>query len=66
GADSLGYLSLPGLMKAIGEDKDSLCNACFTGRYPIDVQLQMDRLDTVQRRDPELAAADSLNYAGRP
>jgi amidophosphoribosyltransferase len=36
GADSLQFLSLEGMMKAIGRD-DGYCNACFTGRYPIDI-----------------------------
>lgn len=44
GADSLGYLSLEGLYKAIGTPKGSFCDACFTGNYPIPVQLEMDKL----------------------
>ncbi len=44
GADSLGYISLDGLVKAIGLPKDSFCHACFTGDYPIPVQLEMDKL----------------------
>jgi amidophosphoribosyltransferase len=66
GADSLGYLSLEGLMRATGQDERTLCNACFTGKYPISVQLQMERLDTVERRQPALAAAESLHRAGGP
>lgn len=34
GADSLGYLSLEGMLDAIGLDGSSTCNACWTGRYP--------------------------------
>jgi amidophosphoribosyltransferase len=37
GADSLGYLSLSGLIHAIGVKKDKLCCACLDGRYPIEV-----------------------------
>ena len=40
GADSLGFLSLEGMMRAAGNDDGSgagHCNACFTGRYPIEV-----------------------------
>jgi amidophosphoribosyltransferase len=44
GADSLGYLSLEGLIKAVGLPKDSFCLACFTGDYPMPVQLEMDKL----------------------
>jgi amidophosphoribosyltransferase len=44
GADTLGYLSLDGLMKSINLPRDSFCTACFTGDYPIPVQLEMDKL----------------------
>jgi len=44
GADSLGYLSLEGLVEAVGLPPDSLCLACLTGDYPIPVQLEMDKL----------------------
>ena len=64
GSDSLGFLSLEGLMKAIGRGQDKLCNACFTGRYPIDVQMQMERIEAA-RKEPALAAAESLNRMGR-
>ncbi|MEM0127476.1 MAG: amidophosphoribosyltransferase [Thermoplasmatales archaeon] len=35
GADSLRYLSLDGLVKAIGLGKGKLCLGCLTGRYPV-------------------------------
>lgn len=44
GADSLGYLSLEGLIKSVGLPKKSFCTACFTGDYPVPVQLEMDKL----------------------
>lgn len=34
GADSLGYLSLEGMLASIGIDAASSCNACWTGKYP--------------------------------
>ncbi|GIW72308.1 MAG: amidophosphoribosyltransferase [Planctomycetota bacterium] len=34
GADSLGYLSLEGLVRAIGLERQALCMACLDGRYP--------------------------------
>ncbi|MBV9173833.1 MAG: amidophosphoribosyltransferase [Chloroflexi bacterium] len=37
GADSLGYLSLGGLNRAVGLPESNLCNACFHGRYPMRV-----------------------------
>ncbi|HEY1086590.1 MAG TPA: amidophosphoribosyltransferase [Archangium sp.] len=34
-ADSLGYLSLPGLLRAAGDESGkSFCTACFSGKYP--------------------------------
>ena len=44
GADSLGYISLEGLLKSVNLPGDSFCTACFTGEYPIPVQLEMDKL----------------------
>ena len=39
GADSLYYLSLEGMMKAVGRT-DGFCQACFTGHYPIQVNME--------------------------
>jgi len=44
GADSLGYLSIKGLIKAVALPKKTFCLACFTGAYPVPVQLEMDKL----------------------
>ena len=43
-ADSLGYLSVEGLLKTVGGSKGGFCDACFTGNYPIPIQLEMDKL----------------------
>ena len=37
GADSLGYLSLEGMVAAAGRGTRSYCRACFDGEYPIEV-----------------------------
>jgi amidophosphoribosyltransferase len=37
GADSLGYLSLEGMVGSAGGEKDSFCRACFDGEYPIEI-----------------------------
>jgi amidophosphoribosyltransferase len=37
GADSLGYVSLPGLVAATEQPRTRLCRACFDGEYPIDL-----------------------------
>jgi len=42
GADSLAFLSLDGLMRAVADREagpdDGYCNACFTGDYPIEIR----------------------------
>jgi amidophosphoribosyltransferase len=37
GADSIGYLSLEGLLKSPKGSKCGFCTACFNGDYPVDV-----------------------------
>ncbi len=52
GADSLGYLSVDGLLKVVRGTNGGFCDACFTGNYPIPVQLEMDKLVLEHARDP--------------
>ena len=35
GADSLGYLSLDGMLSAVGPARKSYCTSCYTGQYPV-------------------------------
>jgi amidophosphoribosyltransferase len=44
GADSIGYLSLDGLLQAINAPGAGFCTGCLTGHYPVPVQLEMDKL----------------------
>ncbi len=37
GADSLGYISLDGMVGATEQPPERLCTACFTGKYPIEL-----------------------------
>lgn len=55
GADSLKYLSLEGLVRAVGHDRQSFCTGCLTGKYPVPVhgakgKFGFERNDT--DRDP--------------
>ncbi|WP_084079315.1 amidophosphoribosyltransferase [Demequina sp. NBRC 110057] len=36
GADSLGYISVEGMIAATEQPRERLCTACFTGEYPIE------------------------------
>jgi amidophosphoribosyltransferase len=58
GADSLGYLSVDGLIRAVDLPKDIFCLACFTGEYPIPVQIEMDKLALEALPREDLIAAD--------
>ena len=41
GADSLGYVSMEGLVKATTIAEDRLCTACFSGEYPIEIPVDI-------------------------
>jgi amidophosphoribosyltransferase len=43
-ADSLAYLSVEGLLRAVRAENNAYCTGCFTGNYPIPVQLEMNKL----------------------
>jgi amidophosphoribosyltransferase len=63
GADSLGYLSLEGMVRATGMPRDSFCHACFSGQYPIPVQLSLDkygleRLNVIELEQLQLVGAN--------
>ena len=53
GADSLEYITLNGLQRAVGRPAEHFCRACFTGRYPIDVpdslKLSKHRFEQVEQ-----------------
>jgi amidophosphoribosyltransferase len=44
GADSLGYLSTESLLRAVKQPANTLCMACFSGKYPMPVPLELDKL----------------------
>jgi amidophosphoribosyltransferase len=43
GADSLGYLSLDGLLRATGVADAGFCTACLCGEYPTAVPETADK-----------------------
>lgn len=48
GADSLAFLSVEGLMKAL-KSEDGYCNACFTGDYPFQTQIPLFELQEKEK-----------------
>src|SRR5215207_6150331 len=59
GADSLGYVSLDGLVAATNVAKDKLCRACFDGIYPIELPLS-ERLGKNVLEEPVRTDVDGL------
>jgi len=50
-ADSLGYLSLDGMVKATGLPANSFCMACYDGNYPVPYDPKMDKHIIERRRN---------------
>ena len=50
GADSLGYLTLEGMIAATGLPANEFCTACYTGNYPTPVESEMDKFVMEQHR----------------
>ncbi|MGB9430801.1 MAG: amidophosphoribosyltransferase [Candidatus Acidiferrum sp.] len=55
GADSLGYLSLPGLRQSVNDKDGEFCTSCYTGVYPTDlVQLEVREDNSTPRFKEEV------------
>lgn len=48
--DSIGYLSLDGMLSAATQPADNFCSACFTGKYPTPVSDEVDKLKLEKKR----------------
>ena len=61
GADSVGYLDVPSMVRATGLPENGFCLACFTGKYPVPVDPDLDKYIMERRdsRENHLVAADS-------
>lgn len=45
GVDSLHFLSLEGMLSCVSLPPEKYCTACWTGKYPIDVERPVNKLD---------------------
>ncbi|MDR2381773.1 MAG: amidophosphoribosyltransferase [Bifidobacteriaceae bacterium] len=57
-ADSLGYISLGGLVAATRQEPGALCTACFTGEYPLYVQPELKQHGKYLLETPTAALVD--------
>jgi amidophosphoribosyltransferase len=48
-ADSIGYLSLGALRKAVDDDRQEYCYACYTGEYPTEL-VNIEQLVSARRK----------------
>ncbi len=60
GVDSLGYLSLEGMVSAVSERNDGFCTACFTGDYPLTPEENMGKFQ-LEERGGKTGIADEAN-----
>ena len=68
GADSLGYLSIQGLIRALKHSREDLCLGCLTGEYPIPVPGEkvrgVRRLETFEDPRKESRFSPPKGHAG--
>ncbi len=69
GVDTLAYIDLDRLLDSTGADRTAFCDACFTGRYPVEVPVDLgkgvlegDGVRAIER-DSSVAAATLLDEA---
>jgi amidophosphoribosyltransferase len=51
GVDSIGYLDIPGMVRATGLPANSFCLACFNGDYPVEFDPELDKFIMERRQD---------------
>ena len=54
GLDSLGYFDVNCLDQIPDNYHGSLCTACFTGKYPIDISEAIDKLALEERLNKKI------------
>ncbi len=59
-ADSLGYLSSEGMVRATGLPKECFCMACYSGKYPVPYDPQVDKNIMDRRRAGVESLAEGL------
>jgi amidophosphoribosyltransferase len=57
GADSLRYLPVESIARAIGKDSDQLCQACITGNYPTEHGQRLYEIELTKPRERRASRA---------
>ena len=53
GVDSLGYITLDGLLSCASKDADNYCTACWSGNYPVPVETVVNKF-SMERHQMQL------------
>jgi len=61
-ADSLGYLSLEGMVKATGHPAANFCMACYDGHYPVPFDPEVDKHIMESRRTRVASLSEVLAH----
>jgi len=64
-ADSLGYLSQEGMVRATGQEKEAFCMACYDGNYPVPYDPMVDKHIMERRRLRAESLGESLAHEQR-
>jgi amidophosphoribosyltransferase len=64
GVDSIGYLSVGGMVRATGLDINNFCMACFTGEYPLPYDAAFDKYIMENRRNNACLLPPAVEQAG--
>ncbi len=64
-ADSIGYLSIEGMVNATGHSKDNFCMACYDGDYPVPYDPLVDKHIMEHRRTRSSTLGESIAVGER-
>jgi amidophosphoribosyltransferase len=62
GVDSLGYLSVEGMVRATGRKMNEFCLACFNGNYPLPVDPALDKFIMEKRENRAKALVEQERH----
>jgi amidophosphoribosyltransferase len=60
GADTLGYLSIEGMLSAVGNNRNEFCKSCFTTKYPVDYPDEEERQLALFDKGDEESPGDGM------
>src|SRR5260370_22898991 len=63
GADSLGYVSLPALRRAVSDTEGKFCTSCYTGVYPTDLAQLDERKNAASGKSGEATQSNGTERA---